>query len=228
MTHTVHDEGATMSLAAAETMPMPRRWPIVIAVTALCILAVGYAASPLIGFFRLWQAAQAGDKPVISERVNFPKLRRSIARQLVTDAVRNRQLQGLERQMAVGVGTASLAAWLEDIISPVTVADMIAGRPLVLEQGSATLPMNLPPLTFDSAGNVLGIWWNSGFTSPVSYRLAAPVVSPGQSIALGMELEGMTWRVTSLTLPAALRDELMRRSAVIMQGKPGGAAPKVP
>ncbi len=79
----------------------------------LALLA--YAAWPLLTVANLLRAARNGDVATIEARVDFPRLRRSMARQIVREAVLLHPLQGPERQLALGAGTAAIAAWLDEL-----------------------------------------------------------------------------------------------------------------
>lgn len=204
----------------AQWPPQPR-WGRRLAVLALLLglAGLGYAVSPAIGVARLLQAARAGDQAGIEARVHFPKLRRSIARQIVAEALRRHDLQGVDRQLAVSAGTTALAAGLDHLISAKTLADLLSGRAVAVEGPAA---LDLSALQLAPAGSAVAIWWRSGFTGPMSYefvadRLVQGAPADGDGIRLGLELYGVTWRVVSLTLPTDLREDLIRRAGAAMR-----------
>jgi len=56
------------------------RWPIIICVVVLVV----YGASPYFSFWRFTAAVQSRNAPAISSRVDFPAVRASLKKQLVT------------------------------------------------------------------------------------------------------------------------------------------------
>ena len=210
---------AAIDADTADVAPRPRRrlW---LGLTALLVLAwLAYAASPPLAAARLLQAARAGDQAAVAERVSFPRLRRSIARQIVADALRRRELSGADRQLAASAATALLAAALEELISPRTLVDLLSGRAIRPSAGAPAL--DLSNLRLAPAETAFAIWRRSGFTGIASYEIVidrpAPQGSPAaerlEPFRLGLELNRLSWRVESLTLPADLREELIRRAS---------------
>jgi len=186
------------------------------AVLVLALLA--YAASPLIGAARLVQAARSGDLPGVEARVNLPKLKRSLARQLVVEAVSQRGLQGVERQLALTAGTAAVVAWLDELLTPSNVGALLTGR--AVAQPAQQGPIDLSLLRLAPPGSMFEIWRRSGFTGLMSYELAFE--RPGQQgdIRLGLELQGVTWRAATIALPPDLAAELARRATAVVLRAP--------
>ena len=99
---------STVDTALGAAPPRTRRLAVA-ALAVIAVLALAYALSPAIGAARLLEAARSGDLAGVEARVSFAKLRRSVARQLVSEAVQRRHVQGAERQLVMGAGTASVA-----------------------------------------------------------------------------------------------------------------------
>ncbi len=179
--------------------------------TAGLVLAIllAYAAWPLMAASSLLRAARDGDAATIEALVDFPRLRRSIARQIVTEAVQQHPIQGPERQLALGAGTTALAAWLDELLTPKILADMVGGRSVA--PAATTAPVDLSPIRTTPLRGLFAIWWHSGFASPMRYDLALPRPGDGEALRIGMELRGATWRVTRLELPDDVREGLARR-----------------
>jgi hypothetical protein len=210
---------AAIDADTADVAPRPRRrlW---LGLAALLVLAwLAYAVSPVIAAARLLQAARAGDQAGVAERVSFPRLRRSIARQIVADALRRRDIGGADRQLAASAATALLAAALEELISPKTLVDLLSGRAIM--PSNAAPALDLSNLRLAPAKTAFAIWRRSGFTGIASYAIVidrpAPQDSPPgerlEPFRLGLELNRLSWRVESLTLPTDLREELVRRAS---------------
>ncbi len=177
--------------------------------TLLLAAAVAYAAWPLLSAASLLRAARNGDAAAIEARVDFPRLRRSIARQIVMEAVRQHPIQGPERQLALGAGTTAIAAWLDELLTPKILADMFGGRAVAPPAGNA--PVDLSPIRTMPLRGLIRIWWHSGFASPMRYHLTLPRPDGRVALLVAMELRGATWKVTRLELPDDVRQGIARR-----------------
>jgi hypothetical protein len=187
--------------------PRRRRWPLVVA-AGLTLAAAAYSLSPLVAALGLLDAARRGDVAAVSAGVDFNALRRSVARQLVSDQVRQRNLGALEASLARSAGTRAVVAWLEDVITAQAVVDLAQGRtPEGLAGQRAALDLRLPT----AAGSPFAIWWASGFIGLNGYRLAP---RPDES-AIDMTLKTDGWKITGIVLPQALRTEIARRAQEI-------------
>lgn len=190
-----------------------------LAVAALLLAAMlAYTAWPLMAAAGLLRAARDGDAVAIEAHVDFPRLRRSIARQIVTEAVRQHPIQGPERHLALGAGTTALAAWLDELLTPKILADMFGGR--AVPPPATTAPVDLSPIRTTPLRGLLAIWWRSGFASPMRYDLTLPRPDGGEALMVGMELRGLAWRVTRLELPDDVRQGLARRLVSLRAPKP--------
>ncbi len=192
-----------------------------VAAVLLAAAALAYVVWPLLSAAGLLRAARDGDAAAIEAHVDFPRLRRSIARQIVMEAVRQHPLQGPERQLALGAGTTALAAWLDELLTPRILADMVGGRAVAPPASNA--PVDLSPIRTAPLRGLFTLWWHSGFVSPMRYDLTLPRPDNGEALRVGMELRGAAWRVTRLELPDDVRAGLARR--LVGLGMPRPATP---
>ncbi len=207
-----------MAAADASSTDAPRSaW--LIATALLVAIVVAYAFWPLMSAANLLRAARNGDAIAIEAYVDFPRLRRSIARQIVVEAVRQHPIQGPERQLALGAGTTALAAWLDELLTPKILADMFGGRAVAPSASNA--PVDLSPIRTVPLRGLLRIWWHSGFASPMRYDLTLPRPDGGAGLLVGMELRGTGWKVTRLDLPDDVREGLARRLSSLAGTRPG-------
>lgn len=186
-------------------------------VVLLCAAAIAYAAWPLASAARLLSAARAGDAATIQDHVDFPRLRRSLARQIVTEAVRLHPLQGPERHLALGAGTTALAAWLDELLTASVLANLIGGR--ALEPAAATAPVDLSVIQIAPLRGLARIWWRSGFVAPMRYDMTLQKPDGRDALIVGMELRGITWRVTRIELTEEVRQSLARRLVAVGSAK---------
>jgi hypothetical protein len=194
--------------------PPRRRWPLFAVAGLLLLASAAYSLSPLVAAVGFLDDARRGDSAAIAARVDFPRLRRSIARQIVSDQVRERNLGGIEAQLARGAGTRTVAAWLEDVLTPQAVIDLASGR-TPAGVASAGAPLDIRPAAPGAPAQPLAIWRASGFTGIDSYRLVPRPEAGEEGGALEMTLTGFSWRITGAVLPPALRAEIARRAQEI-------------
>lgn len=190
-------------------------------VALLCAALLAYASWPLMTAASLLRAARNGDVAAIEAHVHFPRLRRSIARQIVMEAVRQNPIQGPERQLALGAGTTALSAWLDELLTPRILADMLGGR--TVAPPSANAPVDLSLIRTTPLRGLIAIWWRSGFVSPMRYDISVPRPDGRDGLLVGMELRGWSWRVTRLELPDDVRQGLARR--LVSLGAPRSSQP---
>lgn len=204
--------------AADATTTGGSRWTWIAVAALICVALLAYAAWPLATAANLLRDARNGDAAAIEAHVDFPRLRRSVARQIVMEAVRQHPLQGPERQLVLGAGTSALAAWLDELLTARVLADMLGGR--TLPPAASNAPVDLSLIRTIPLRGLLAIWWRSGFASPMRYDLTLARPDGRDALTIGMELRGTAWRVTRLDIPDDIREGLARRLAAIATPKP--------
>jgi hypothetical protein len=193
--------------------PPRRRWPLVLA-AGLALAIAAYAVWPLASALGFLDAARRGDVAAVAARVDFPALRRSVARQVVADQVRQRNLGALEATLARGAGTRAVAVWLEEVITAQAVVDLAQGRtPSGLAVAGA--PLDIRPATTDGASSAVAVWWASGFTGLDGYRVVQRPGAGAEQGAIDMTLTAEGWKITGVALPQTLRTEIARRAQEI-------------
>ena len=177
----------------------------------LSVAAVGYCAWALMGAAQLASVAQGSDTGAIMNRVDLPVLRHSLAHQIVRAYLRQneklKKLSGLGQSLAGGVGASVADAMLEDILTPDNIAKILRdGRfgTQKLHIGTAVQLPQLSGIESQGIGTVLNAYFDS-FTS-----LAVPIAHNGESYAVHLLLDGTTWKLSGLDLPASLVDRLAR------------------
>jgi hypothetical protein len=193
----------------------PRRlWLVAVAVAVVLMLAA-YVLSPLVAALRFVDAVQRGDAAAVSAAVDFPALRRSIARQIVGDQVRERNLRGIEAQIAAGVGARSVAAWLEEILTPASVIELVNGRLPAAAGQPAGAPLDIRAMTAAGAAGAFAVWRASGFTGFDSYRVVPRPSAGDDGTVLDMGLSTSGWKLVGVRLPPAVRASIARRAEEI-------------
>ena len=175
-------------------------------------LALFYYVSPIFGAARLAGALRSGDPSVIADSIDFRSLRRSVARQVLSEA--DSAATGVQRSFAIQVGTQPVATWLDSMLTVETISQLLAGKmPAVLEVSGKTLTP-LPPLEVDGIADMLRLWWRSGFLSFGEYRVV--VGADGAETGLRFRpasfslTRGFVWRLAGIELPKPLLEAAVR------------------
>jgi hypothetical protein len=193
------------------------RWTLRISFLLLLAWAI-FVVSPFVALYDLSKAVEAKDLARIEARVNFNALRVSLTRQLLGDYLEQKNLGGLNRQLAADAGAAVLNPIVENLVTPQAVIDLLEdGWP---QQAAGSGNGSLSPIRLD-LGSLREAWQvfisseSQGFRS-ITIPLPAGEAKEKQ-FRIVMRLRGTTWRLSGLELPDALRENLMKRAAVAMK-----------
>jgi len=171
------------------------------------IAAVAYWASPYVAAVRLAEAAKRRDIEAVVSRFDVPRIRISLARQIVraypVDQALAAALDPVARQAAGVVAVTYVDAMIAEHFSAETLAAALAGHDRSVSGSSVKLP---GLMELDSAWSV---FMRSGFTGPVSFAIDIEA-SDGSLLRLGFRWIGGTWRVVSFGLPREVIGEAIR------------------
>ncbi|MEN5081531.1 DUF2939 domain-containing protein [Bosea sp. TWI1241] len=187
---------------------MARHTRTILIGAALAAVALGYVASPYLAVARLAQDLEARRVEAVTARLDLPQLRQSIARQLARAFLaRNPDIakqSPLGRQAGAMVVGGFVNAYLAETFTPEAVEALLRdSRPPAALAGEAA---SLPSLGRLRGG--LELLRTAGFTGPTAFRAEAPDSAEG-TLALGLRLQGVRWRVTSIELPRSWIDRLV-------------------
>ncbi len=190
------------------------RWTLRISFLLLLAWAI-FMVSPFVALYDLNKAVEAKDMDRISERVNFRALGYSLSRQILGAHLSQRDLAGLDRQLAAEAGAAAFNPIVEQFLTPQALADLLEdGWPQAATGGQGGAAPGAPlQFNFSSMAQAWKIFISSesqGFRS-ITIPLPADRAKE-QQFRLTMRLRGTTWRLTGIELPQDLRDELAKRA----------------
>jgi len=174
---------------------------------ALIALWLAYVASAYLAAYRLADVVQTGDVTGLSERVDFPALRRSISAQIVRKYL---QLTGkdlrpgsIAEQFAVGVGIAIADPILAKLVSPEALIELLQSGTT-----SSVLQDRIAPMQGLSA-EALGSAWRIFVNSELGiarFFVNVPVDKPAtESFRLQFCLAAWKWRLCGVELPEPLQ-----------------------
>jgi hypothetical protein len=177
-----------------------------------------FMVSPFVALYDLAKAVDARDLARITERVNFRALRTSFSRQIVGEYLKTpggeQELGGLDRRVATNAGTVILNPIIEQLVTPQALVDLLEdGWPQEAagSGGPALSPVSLDIGSLQQAWRLFISSETQGFRS---IAIPFPVSEPKEKqFRLTLRLSGVTWRLTGIELPQALREELVKRAA---------------
>jgi hypothetical protein len=197
---------AVYELADRQRSPA-RKW---IAWSVVAVLLLGaYSAWPLLGLYRLASAVEARNAALLTELVDFPSTRRSVARQVSETYLkltgRNYNVSPLVQSVAIG----TLANLVDPIVArafnPETIGDLLGSGTSV---DGIALPPNTAPFTVASLDSAWKVWLDSEHSPRTFYVRLPPDIHPAERFRLMLELKAWKWRLARIDLPEVLRVRL--------------------
>ncbi len=172
-------------------------------------LAIFYYVSPLLNAVKLAKAVETRETDRVAESIDFPALRKSIARQIVAEIARTAPQD--QRNAVANYGLSPANTWLNDLLNEKAVTEILAGRlPPDLGQSTEGLT-SLPPLSARTVGKLVDIWLKSGFVTLGEYRLSLPASPGNDATALRFEMSDFSWKLSGIDLPANLLAAAVRK-----------------
>ena len=180
------------------------RWLLRILLVLLALLAV-YAGTAVMSLKALIVAAQRGDVAAIMSRVDLPRLRNSLAEQIVRAHFKRieqtRPVKTIERIAAPTVVDALLA----QLLTQDNITRLLQSGTLPASDGGASA-VALPSLSAAGLERTMRIVTRLRPKSPV--QLQVLLDSEGEA-AIRLHFEGTHWKLSGIDLPAAALQELI-------------------
>lgn len=176
----------------------------------LLVLWLAYVVWPFFGVYRLVSVVQARDVPALTERVDFPALRRSLTVQIARTYLRMTGKAGrpesIVEQFTVGVAASVADPLVAKLVSPEALLDLLQnGRP------PGVFSDNVPSidgLSSEALGNVWRLYVNSELGIG-RFFIDVPVDKPpADRFRLQFCLTGWTWKLCGVELPEQLQIRL--------------------
>ena len=172
------------------------------------LLWVAFAFSPFIGFYRLAAAVQSRDAAALEERVDFPRLRQSLAEQVVKEY---QSLTGKQKRTFGGVPTGFVLMLADPIIAKYLNAESLMNILINGDTGKGN-EISLPDAPFSNSSwrNAWDVWWNSRNDIRNFYIYLPPDKARADQYGLRLSLRDWQWKLTGIELPDSLRVRLAR------------------
>ena len=175
----------------------------------LFVLWLGYIVWPFASLFSVVRAAQARDAVALAQRVDFPKLRRSLAVQILQAyaGLSGIKLEGAS--VAIGLTAALADPFVEKLLTPAALGELLrSGWP------KAALGDDAPTDAQGPASGALGNAWQLYLNSDYgigAVRISLPTGQPKErQFHIELSLSEWTWKLSGLDLPVALKERLAR------------------
>lgn len=179
----------------------------VIAIIAL--LGAAYVGSIAVSVRDLIDAARSGNAAEITARTDFPRLRRSISDQILDAYLdkNGRNRKPLERMLIDTYGSSVADAMLSKFLTPENLTSLLQTG--TVADVSQTAVWQLPSLaTIDPAR----LWDLVSRVRPVQIKQVELRISasdaPEVYSAVGLRLDGITWKISGLRLPKTVVEKL--------------------
>lgn len=183
----------------------------------LLALWLGYIVWPFASLFAVARAAQAGDAIALAQRVDYPRLRRSVAVQILQAYAGLSGIKIDTASVAIGLTAAFADPFVERLLTPAALAELLrTGWPKVTLLDDA--PAGSAGADPGGLGNLWQLYLHSDYGIG-TVRISLPTNQPkDRQFHIELSLSEWTWKLSGLDLPVALKERLARELAR-QQGK---------
>lgn len=182
------------------------------AFVVLSLALISYSTWALVGAAELASTAQSAAPSALVQRIDLPSLRRSLAHQIVAAYLRQDEklskMSGMARGFAGSLGTTVADSMLQDLLTPESLATMLKDGRFGGEKAHLGTAVQVPRVSSIGTTQVLATVLNSYFDGPTSF--VVPISGGAETYGVHLRLEGTTWMLSGLDMPASLVDRLAR------------------
>jgi hypothetical protein len=185
-----------------------------LAIVLVCVVLLGYWASPFLALRGMAADVQARNGPSLSERIDFARLRRSLAEQIVATYLRVTGRAGRLGPFA-NVAAAGLGASVADPI----LSKVINAENLIKLLGNESVPTDVGEVSLHFGP--LSAWLESGWRAWRNseygfghFSVGLPLnVATADQFRLRMQILRWRWKLTGLDLPEKVQVRLAQELA---------------
>jgi hypothetical protein len=191
------------------------RWGVWVVLTLGILLSV-YLASPLIALHNIARAVEIKDAIALTERIDFPSLRRSLTKQVVQQYLK---LTGKKLPLHA-IGKRVVVSMADPVV-----ARLMTVRALLdlLGKGDAGVKAKMPveraPFTSASFNSLWQIWLSSEYSGRSFYVYLPPKKTRSEQFIVHLHLRGWRWRIVGVDLPDDLKEQLARELVKLTQDR---------
>lgn len=179
---------------------------VILSFSVLAVCAA-FLVSPFVGLSRIAAAVDAHNAGMLSDRVDFGRLRQSLSSQIVATYLqitgRASKLGTLGNRIAVGVGTSLADPIVARLLNPETLVAFLNSANV--SSGDLHLPGGTAPLQNGS----LGSFWQGFVNSEYgigNFYISLPTSAPADhQYRLRLQVLQWNWKLTGIDLPQRIR-----------------------
>jgi hypothetical protein len=189
------------------------RWALWLTLSFLILLAV-YIASPMVALHSIASAVEARDAATLTERIEFPAVRRSLTKQIMATY---RRLTG--KTLPIGAIGRRFAISVADPV----VARMVTVQALLDLFGrgkagrGARLHIESAPFTRNAFTSIWRVWLNSDYLGRDVYFNLPPERSRKDQFAVHLRPIHWRWKIVGIELPEELQERLAQEVIELTQ-----------
>jgi DUF2939 family protein len=181
-----------------------------IAFLLLLVLLVGYWAWPFFTLRALAADLQARNATAVSEEVDYVRVRRFFAEQIIAAYLRITGRANKLGSLEAAVGVSIVDPWVSQIVNPENLSELLRGGTVASELGSVSFKFWDLPASLNTAWHA----WLSSEYGVGRFSIGLPPDAPGSNqFRLRMQLLEWRWKVTGIGLPERLRDQIAQELA---------------
>jgi len=181
------------------------RWLVRILLLVL-VLAIIYGGTAMVSLKGLVQDARRGDPAAVMARVDLPRLRRSLADQIVrayfARIEQGRSVKSIERVAAPTI----VDALVEKLLTPENIVTVLRTGLLRTTLVGVTPDITLPSLSGAGLDSTMAILKRLRPKNPVQLQI---MLDDAGQTAIRMHFQGVGWKVSGLDLPQASVEKLI-------------------
>jgi len=186
----------------------------VFGVLLLLVLSGFVIASPLLALSRFALAIRAHNAGMLSDQVDFDRLRRSITEQIIwayrTHSARADEAAGSDSPILMAASTPIAAAIAADIVNPESLIELLNSARVSADRIQLN-KQQFAPLSDGHFGSYLEAFINSEYGIG-SYYITLPLSAPStKQYRLRFKLLQWHWKLVAIDLPEEVKRELADR-----------------
>jgi hypothetical protein len=181
-----------------------------IAFLLLLVLLVGYWVWPFFALRGLAANLQARNATAVSEEVDYVRVRRFFAEQIIASYFRITGRANKFGSLETAIGASIVDPWLSQIVNPENLSELLRGGTVASELGPVSFRFGNLPASLNTAWSA----WLSSEYGLGRFSIGLPPDAPGSNqFRLRMQLLDWRWKITGIGLPERLSNQIAHELA---------------
>lgn len=181
------------------------------ATVILVVLLAAYAIWPVVGFYRIASAIESRDGAALSKLVDFPLLRKSLTKQIVSTYLeltgKEKKLGLLGKSIVMGVGGSFAGPIVARLVNEETLIDLLTKG---TAGGGAAVSADRIPFSKSALRSAWKTWWDSEYGLGDFYVHLPPETPRDEQFRVKLSLNQWQWKLSGIGLPEPLLVQLVQ------------------